>query len=98
MGTNDLMTERSKHAGAVERTHTEKTSVPIGKRHSAANVIQEGTLTEHVQEEGSVKKGKDQPHPREWKKKQAGVTRRAGPVHPEQHRLADQRITAVKST
>ena len=97
VGTNDLTTKRNKRVGAAEKTHTEKTSVPIGKRHSAANVIQEGTLTEHVQEEGSVRKGKDQPHPREWKK-QAGVAHRAGPVHPEQHRLADQRMTAVKST
>ena len=98
MGTNDLMTERNKRVGAVERTHTEKTSVPIGKRHSAANAIQEGTLTEPVQEEESVKKDRGQRPQQNQKREQADIARPTDPAHPDEHCLTSQQTITAEST
>ena len=102
VGTSNLksphQTERRQHVGAVEKTRTGETSVPIDTKHSAANATQGGTLTEHVQGEELVKRDRGLPRQREQRKKQAGIARKTGPAHPEQHRLVDQQMIVADST
>ena len=96
MGTGGTMTGKVKHAGAVEIAHTEKVNVQTEKERFAIDATPEDTSTMPVQGEELARRGEDQPHPQE-QNKQTSVARRADPVHPKHHRLADQRRTAVRS-
>ena len=96
VGTGGMMTGKGKHAGAVEIARTEKANVQTEREHFATDAIQGDISTTPVQGEELARRGEDQPHPQE-QTKQASVARRADPVHPNPHRLADPRRTAVRS-
>ena len=96
VGTGGTMTGKGKHAGAVEIAHTEKANVQTEKERFAIDATPEDTSTMPVQGEELARRGEDQPHPQE-QKRQAGIARRADPVHPNLHRLADPQRTAVRS-